>query len=89
VSQLADLFQAKLLQDGKDPETGARRLRPGEGDNVDKACDMVDAIKEHLDAVVPLVDDGQMEQVEIHAKAIEHLAQALQFLVREMDVENG
>lgn len=89
ICQLADKFEKSLentpTNSGKEP----RQLRQGEGDNVDKMADMVTAIKKHLDAIVPLVNGQQMDQAEDNAQAIEHLAQAMQFLIREMDPGNG
>jgi len=78
---LADLFEKKLEQ--------KRQLRDDEGDNVDKMADMKKSIQHHLDSIIPLVDDGQMDHAESNAKAIEGLAQAMQFLIREMDIGNG
>lgn len=66
-----------------------RPLRSDEGDNVDKMADMVNAIKHHLDSLVPLVNATELDQAEDNAKAIEHLAQAVQFMLREMDRGNG
>lgn len=67
----------------------ARVLLPGEGDNVDKAGDVVTAIQEHLERIVPLVNGQDLWEAAAACRAVRDLAQALEFTIREMDPENG
>lgn len=67
----------------------ARILIPGEGDNVDKAGDVVTAIRGHLDSIVPMVDNHELDGAQAACRAVRDLAQALEFAIREMDPENG
>ncbi len=87
VCQQIEDFEKKVIDSV--PESTARKLTPGEGDNVDKVSDVVSHIKKHLEAIVPMVNNQEMISAEKAALAIEGLAQSLQFLIREMDPENG
>lgn len=87
VCQQVEDFEKKVIDSA--PESTARKLMPSEGDNVDKVSDVVTHIKKHLDAIVPMVNNQEMISAEKAALAIEGLAQSLQFLIREMDPENG
>ncbi len=67
----------------------ARILVPGEGDNVDKAGAAVKMIEEHLQGIVPAVNDQDMMYARAACRAVRDLAQTLEFAIREMDPENG
>lgn len=70
-------------------QAGPRILVPGEGDNVDKVSDVSQMIRDHLSGIIAAVNDGDLLGAQASCRAVRDLAQAMEFMVREMDPENG
>lgn len=70
-------------------QAGPRILVPGEGDNVDKVSDVSQMIRDHLSGLIAAVNDGDLMYAESSCRAVRDLAQTMEFMIREMDPENG